>query len=85
MLVTSSEFRLAGSEYSAGSNINMRLLTFLATGNYLQEQDLELEDLFRCGLRGQTAVSIGDNLRVQCDYDFNHLYEQLSARGRGAG
>ena len=60
----------------------MKLVYYLPEGNYVKEKDLKLSDIMRCGLPSDsdTVLSIGSNIDVTCDFNFNNLLAQRAGK-----
>jgi hypothetical protein len=60
----------------------MKLIYYLPEGNYLKEKDLKLSDIMRCGLPSNSNIGLtmGSNIDVSCDYNFNNLLGQIAGK-----
>jgi hypothetical protein len=65
--------------FNPKSTIQMKLVSFLPTGNYLSEQDFVLSDLMRCGTPydATAAIVIGTNIQKTCSFDTSYLMLKL--------
>lgn len=72
LYANSSGFSLT---YTKQGSISMKIVSYLPTGNYLEENNFILSSLMKCGSPSETGVSIssGSNIRVTCTYNVNSL------------
>ncbi len=70
------------SALNKSTEIKMKLLFYLPEGNYINEKDLKLSDIMRCGLptNADTILSIGSNIDVNCQFNFNNLLAQMAGQ-----
>ncbi len=75
----SSAFTLT---FTKKSTLTMKIVSYLATGNYLGERTFLLSSLMKCGTPSDTTaqVEIGTNIRVTCTYNVNHLIAMMGGK-----
>ena len=66
--------------FSEETNLNFKLVSFLATGNYVGEKKMRLTDLVTCGMPSFNSgdLKIGNNIDFSCSYNFNYLLEMAA-------
>ena len=79
LYANSSGFSLS---FNPTSSIKMKLVSFLPTGNYLNEQEFVLSDLMRCGTPydATAAIVIGANIQKTCSFDTSYLMMRLTGK-----
>lgn len=64
------------------TSLNLKLISYTATGNYLGEKSLLLGDIFRCGTASDSEISVtfGTNIEMSCSFNFNNLINQMNSK-----
>lgn len=69
---SASAFSLAAGKQST---LNLTLLTYLSTGNFLQESMFTVNDIMRCGTPSLISLqmAVGNNIKTTCSFNFDNL------------
>ena len=67
--------------FSKTSILNLKLISYLPTGNYVGEKTMSMTDVARCGMPSDNSIDlkIGNNIDFTCSYNFNYLLEMAAA------
>lgn len=61
-----------------------KIITYLHSGNFVEQRQMKMTDLFRCGMPSNSSASIkiGNNIRVECEFDFDYLVKMSQGNKR---